>query len=295
MRRIKDKDAQGAVIGTIMALMVVISFLAFFTESYLPAAMYDMESEHMFEVLGQFASIRQDVDNLILMENTNTVLYSPVRMGSGNMPAFSSPTGGYLIFKPTECVMNVMFRGEVETGGVEQEVDLSGEGKLTFEAPNRYYIKEKVIYEGTGILKAQSEGNVMHAPPRIHFNSYEGKVNVSIVLITFSGAPKTIAGYDVVGIQTKLHFINHFNYENATAPLNITVQSDYTASWEDYLSTELIGHGLVENTDWNRTHWTDSNGDDQLTFIVSNTALGKVDITTAVIGINIGSGTVTQG
>ena len=62
----KDKEGVASTVGTIMALLVFIAFMALITNSYVPAWMMDNERAHMNQVTDQFGELKGKVDSMVV-------------------------------------------------------------------------------------------------------------------------------------------------------------------------------------------------------------------------------------
>ena len=284
-RKYGREQAQTAVVGTILAIMVLLAFLGLFTGQYIPTAMSDMEAEHMKEVEQQIAALRQTIDNQILTRNMDMALYSPIRLGTDHVPAFSAPTAGELIFAPEDGEVRTTFH---DSG---QAINESGSGTLTFYAPNRYYTPQTIVYQATAIVKSQSRGETMSSAPHIIFSTVNGSLTATITLVNMVGSPADIVGTQTVGVNTRLAFYDTFTYSNLSTSLNITLHTAYWKAWLQFFNDTFHDNDITYGNGWNYTVSATTGDEYVLNVSVDHVEVVKLNI--AVIDIKVGSGTIT--
>jgi hypothetical protein len=167
----RDEEGVASVIGTIMALLIFLTFMSMFVNTYIPIWMKENERLHMNEVQNQMGEVKGKIDNLIVnAQVTGTSMvntYEPITMGADGIPLFASATAGGIFLRPagtsttgTTVQFNYTSNGKVafsETGG----------GKLEFYAPNRYYVGQWLAYENGAMIVKQDTGEAMKASPSL--------------------------------------------------------------------------------------------------------------------------------
>src|SRR3977135_2063613 len=100
-----DERAVASTVGTIMALLVFLTFLSVIVNQYVPIWMKDSEASHMNTALGQFGGVRGYIALQMLAPPAAAdagtfhipVTTAPaVNLGVDGVPIFSSPTPGTL-------------------------------------------------------------------------------------------------------------------------------------------------------------------------------------------------------
>src|SRR6266511_1857147 len=98
-----DERGVASTVGTIMALLVFLTFLSLITNQYVPVWMKDSEAGHMGEALGQIGKFKSDIDLQMLAAQTANLVgrhyipvttFSSVKLGVDGVPIFASPTLG---------------------------------------------------------------------------------------------------------------------------------------------------------------------------------------------------------
>src|SRR2546422_245495 len=104
-----DERAVASTVGTIMALLVFLTFLSVIVNQYVPIWMKDSEASHMNLALGQFGGIKGDIDLQMLAAQGSAdagtfhipvTTATAVNLGVDGVPIFSSPTPGTLQLSP---------------------------------------------------------------------------------------------------------------------------------------------------------------------------------------------------
>jgi hypothetical protein len=97
-------------------------------------------------------------------------------------------------------------------GGIQcdcTEVTERGGGTVSLEVKNRYFVPQKLSYEGGAVLTGQPDGTVMSSPPDISLSSSpNGGVRLAIGLTSLTGVPiqKRGHGTEVLNLKTLSSF-----------------------------------------------------------------------------------------
>ncbi len=250
----RDREGVASTVGTIMALLVFITFLALLTNSYVPAWMQDNERSHMSEVFNQFGELKGKIDSLIVSAQItgdgSINLYQPISLGSEGVPVFASPTAGLLTYIPkgaqTDSNVNVVFHNG------SSSYNQSGGGRIELYAANRYYVQQWVAYENGAILVKQEDGQVVRAFPSFDVKKVNEAVNIKFTQIDLLGSNITQAGTGSSGLNIDLLYTESHDYGITGAwIMNITTQ--YGSAWEKYLNDTCSQAGLILGTDYRIT------------------------------------------
>src|SRR6266496_4163795 len=77
-----DERGVASTVGTIMALLVFLTFLSLIVNQYVPVWMKDSEASHMNNALGQFSSMKSAIDLQNLAAQGSGSDYVPVTAAS---------------------------------------------------------------------------------------------------------------------------------------------------------------------------------------------------------------------
>ena len=276
LKRKRDEEGVASTVGTIMALLVFLTFLTLFTNSYVPVWMIDNERSHMNQAMDQFGGIKGKVDDLVVMAEvtgrTDLNMYGPVTLGANGIPVFASPTAGELIYSPYgvgNSTVSLTFTYSLN-GKPFILNDLSG-GMLQLYAPNRYYVQQWVAYENGAIIVKQLDGQVIRGVPSLNVvkTTAGSLLNVSWTQVALTGINSTLAGTSTAGVNIDMIYLDSQIYDNSSHGMNVTMtfKTLYGKAWYNYLSSYLSGVPLLPS-DYHVTHNTNY---DTITLKLNNT------------------------
>ena len=252
----KDKQGVASTIGTIMALLVFLAFMALMVNSYVPAWMLDNERSHMNEVMDQFGDLKGKVDSMIAQQRTtgdaSINMYAPITMGAPGVPVFASPTAGLLKHVPQgmpNTGINVQFAYATSTDDVM--VDVDGGGKIELYAPNRYYVQQWLGYENGAIIVKQDDGQTMRAYPNLDVSKSGGMVNIAFTQIDIIGVDQALTGSDTVGFSLDLIYIDAQTYTvSGDGTWRMSINTTYGTAWWRYFNDTMAAAGLESGVDY---------------------------------------------
>ena len=257
LKRKRDEEGVASTVGTIMALLVFLTFLTLFTNTYVPIWMIDNERAHMNQAMDQFGGVKGKVDDLVVMAEvtgrTDLNMYGPVTLGANGIPVFASPTAGELIYSPYgvgNSTARLNFTYSLNGRSLALN-DLSG-GMLQLYAPNRYYVQQWVAYENGAIIVKQLDGQIIRGLPSLDIvkTSANSPLNVSWTQIALIGTNSTLAGTSTAGINIDMIYLDSqvYNNGNKEMPVTITFKTLYRQAWFNYLTTYLGGVNNMNTT-----------------------------------------------
>lgn len=249
----RNSDGQASVIGTIMAIMVVLAFLALITEQYIPVSMIEYEADHMEEVKNQFAQLRQTIDNQVIIANLGQevdnplfsdqsalYLYTPITLGSRSVPVFATQSIGSLSFQPNQEVMTVGF-----THGTTNVEEYSS-GMIELDVFNRYFESQAVAFTNGAISVSQDDGEVLTAGPHLLINYEGGEFTVEIMLIRLVGMEDSVQGAGSTNIKTHVEYVDYWQYTGEDVfDFNISFETKHPDAWYRYFE-EVMSYELTD-------------------------------------------------
>ncbi|MBN1110403.1 MAG: hypothetical protein JXA45_06565 [Methanomassiliicoccales archaeon] len=254
----RDKEGVASTVGTIMALLVFLTFLALFTNTYIPIWMKENEKNHMDEVLNQFGDLKGKVDSLIVnaqVTGRQTVtMYQPFTLGSDGVPVFATATAGYLFLKSGgshDSGVSQTFNYTI--GGNAIPFDESGGGCMEFYGPNRYYVQQWYAYENGALLIYQEDGMAVRASPSISFvlNS-DGSINLQFDQVDIIGGDNSIGGQGSGGANIDLLYHSSQTYyvcgatPGENGEVTMVFKTRYYNAWDNFIQETADEAGLVE-------------------------------------------------
>jgi len=265
----KDKEGVASTVGTIMALLVFLTLLAMFTNTYVPIWMKENEKDHMDVVLNQFGDLKGKVDSLVVNAQVTgrpTInMYQPITLGSDGVPVFATATAGFLYLKPGggsyDSSVSSSFSFLNDTNVIEQYAQQNGGGgAVEFYGPNRYYVQQWYTYENGALLVYQLDGMAMRASPSLSFVKNNNLVSVNFDQIDIIGTNSSVGGQGSGGIVLDLISQESRTYEVRTSgspsstsgQLEIVFTTRYNTTWCNFLNetAQAQGAGLIWGTDY---------------------------------------------
>ena len=259
LKRKKSWDDNGvaATVGTILALMVFMTFLGMFTNQYVPIWMKENESSHMNMVVGQFSNLKSGIDMQVLNNNEQVAsapIFAPIQLQAEGVPVFASPTMGTLAFTSDGGVggPSIQINYSYIVSGTYYKLNstnggLTG-GSLEFYGPNRYYIQQNVTMENGAIMLKQVDGEAMLSGIAIRLVDNSGQWSVKITLTSLTGVSKTIGGFGTKSITSTLEYTYYQKLTNTTGnETKLKIVTKYPDAWRSYFSDLLNKSGVPYN------------------------------------------------
>ncbi len=244
-----NDEGVASTVGTIMALMVFLSFLSLMTNSYVPVWMEDNESNHVNVVENQFGTLKWSVDNQILGSqitgHSDVVMYTPITLSAAGVPVFASPTAGALQIIPESGSLSSMsISFNYSTGSNTYSVTERSGGNVALYMPNRYFVQQTIIYENGAIIVNQSDGEVVRASPDFKLETQAGNLTMILTQISIQGNNQSVAGFGTRGLNTNLIYCDFQEYSNktnseVTGAVTLTITSPYGQAWEKFMTAYL--------------------------------------------------------
>lgn len=253
-----DDEGVAATIGTIMSLLVFLTFMGMFTNQFVPVWMSDNESTHMATALSQIVGLKADIDGLVVDYSNSQLapapIVAPITLHAPGIPIFAEATAGLLEFAHETVYgmpcLNVTYQDDdyllgPTTGGH------SG-GFLSLYAPNRYYVEQRLIYESGAVILNQTEGEFVVSGPQFSVSEVSGDRVVKLTQLSMLGPNKTVGGTGTKLVNAQMMFsgTTALTSQNG-APLTISILTLHGTAWETYfngaLNTSLAGLTWTDN------------------------------------------------
>ena len=304
-----DNKGVASTVGTIMALMVVMTFMSMIVNQYVPVWMKDAESAHMNEVYGQFGSLKGSVDlqvlSCVIMLRQNepcmkSSVFSPIEIGIDGVPIFSGPTVGELTAREDRGKFSVNFSYQHEVKGTNQTfyVKQNSSGNIVLHVANRYFVRQTLTYEGGAIIRSQEEGEVMKGEPSFMVTKKGDYVEIWMYLIDLYG-DGSVGGIGTQGVHHDLNGASYDEYHNVNSDVTIVHWTQNGEAWYDFFNETLSSaYGVTEQDYENNSppewDWYDTGAQEKVTnpyFIIKRTVFDDyslVEITIESDDVDIG-------
>jgi len=289
-----NEEGVAATVGTIMALLVFLTFMGLFTNQFVPVWMSDNESTHMSTAIQQFVTLKSQIDiSISHTANTRvapTPVFVPITLSASGIPVFAGPTAGVLGFSPeaigTRPSLNITYTYKSNTSGTEYTYALNSTndghtgGDLDLYCPNRYYVEQHLTYEAGAIILNQTDGEFIIAGPQILIRNMGTAATPNLVMmltqISLEGTNKTVGGVGSKGVNADLVYAETKTYENAYGE-----DGDQATLGDDVVLQVTSEHGIAWENYFNRTFTSLFN----LTY-GTNFEISKAEVTFAVKTLN---------
>ncbi len=252
----RDERGVASTVGTIMALLVFLTFMSLIVNQYVPVWMKDSEASHMDGTVGQFADLKGAIDfqvlGAIMAQNAGAVFVpstasSPVTMGIDGVPIFSGPTPGSLTSSPTcsspsPCDWSLSFRYTINS--VPITVAPTASGQIDLSVLNRYYPTGDIAYDNGAVIRSQSDGQVIVAAPVFTAARSGTNLTFAFELVNLYGTGSA-SGTTTQIVNTNVFGVNQQTYTNVASTGNgiaIWHNSTYARAWFNFFNSTLASN-----------------------------------------------------
>ncbi len=258
-----DDEGVAATVGTIMALLVFLTFFGIFTNQFVPVWMSDNESTHMAQATQQFTAFKSQID-ITISNSANSLIapapiFVPITLSSDGIPVFAAGTAGILSFMPTGPNVipwfNVTYTYKSETTGQSVVLGPANDGKsggsLDLYCPNRYFVEQHLVYENGAVIINQTDGEFVIAGPQFSVRNPGTSTNpMRVVMLTQAsmfGTNVTIGGTGSKGVNAELMYAGTTPYTNNDgSSLKIEIFTKHGWAWYNYFMSRLNGTADME-------------------------------------------------
>lgn len=229
----KFKKSDEGVVGIVVAILLIglmVSAVSLIQLVYVPEWMEQKESEHMDEVLAQFAQLKFVMDTQSATDQIGTPIATPITLGSKEMPYLMSVRAfGRLDIEQDSCTITI------ENVNNTYSYVLGG---IKYSSANAYFLDQSYIYETGAFITSQTDGNIITIKPAFSPKLINGSVvdiSFSIINISGVGGKLSNSGYGDSSILTEFSSSNDKHIKNVKS---ITIKTQYVNAW--YLFLEYI-------------------------------------------------------
>ena len=236
---IRDRTAVAGVIEFLLLVGLFAIVLSMIQLTYIPEVMKQKEADHMDEISNQFSRLKAMMD-IQAQEQTNIPISTLITLGSSDLP--------YFVSAPSTGTIDIIDLEETESSIVINDLISIELTNINFDSNNIYFIPQKYILEGGGIIIKQPQGSpVMWADPSFNATptrNANGQVTsidmyFDIPLIKCSGT-KNIGGLDSFNIITNYSddlSDADWTYLSDISSINIT--TEYPKAWYNFTNSSF--------------------------------------------------------
>jgi len=246
MNRIKSNHGQASAVGTMLALVVVLTLISVVTLYYVPEWMKETEANHMSTVLGEFGDLKKNIDSQIINGDKTVESSSPFVLGTEGIPIFTFTTQGTLTIDPYTCFFNIQDE--------DKNLNITSMGIIKFSSSNQHYQQQSFIYMNGGVIVDQSRGETMKIQPTFTVTNSSG-ITVTTTLISICGEKKVLSGSRTETVKTRLvcSQLKEFAWADGKN-ITVTIKSSYVDAWKKSFNSSLnvlnpVDYDILKNTD----------------------------------------------
>ncbi len=247
----EDESGVASTVGTIMALLVFLTFISLIVNQYVPVWMKDSEASHMGGAFGQFGTFKGAIDLQMLaaqMARDVSVDYipvssfTPVTLGVDGIPIFTSATIGVLTSIPDQGTFTTQLVYNIN--GVGNRVTESSIGRIVLDVFNRYYPHQALAYENGALIRWQSDGQSVRADPTFVVDILNGTVQLSMSQVSLFGRGSA-EGSTTEGIHSKLLGIDRQDYTQVRSDVWVNGTTPFGIAWVSFFNRTLANAFVV--------------------------------------------------
>ncbi len=236
-----DERAQSSVIVVLVFVSALSILLSIVTSSYVPTWMEDDEAEHSSRVENEFMSLDQliwaqarDYDRT---QNMSLTASSTLTLGVHGVPLFGHPSSGVLYINSFTTGTTIDL-----TGGAQLA---SSSGSIDYHPLNQFYPNDHITYENGAIVKGRFENSNFIVEPMVDATIDAGGAQLSVTLVSVSGAPDLTKGTGAVNIRTQIRTAQERRYDWPTGEnITLTIATRHPDRWAEYYNTTLRQAGF---------------------------------------------------
>jgi len=234
----RDARGQSAAVGTILAIMVILTLLTVVTTRWIPVWVEGREADHAAIIDAQFAELKKTLDQQALIATPGAGVGNPITLGQPGVPVFAPGSSGTInngAFGAGLVQNKLTFQNET------QLFNQTAYGGIKYSTLNTRFIQQAHLFEFGGVIINQTDGQLMKSGPSFTFDNSSGATQLRLTLISLAGDGTTFSGDDTITIRTSLLFAPIVTEVNFTTPtvfwLNITSES--AGSWSVFLNKTI--------------------------------------------------------
>ncbi|TLZ51590.1 MAG: hypothetical protein E6K18_04600 [Methanobacteriota archaeon] len=249
-RRLRsDREGVASTVGTLMALLVFLTFLSVIVNQWVPVWSKDSEAAHMNVALGQMAGMKGSIDLQDLAAQASGSDYVPVTaasavtLGMDGVPLFGSPTLGTVASDPDAGPFTVTFDYFIHTpsgSDIRTRVRELSNGTVVLNVKNRYFPQQVIAYENGAVIRSQQDGQVVRAPPTFLVTESNNSMKIRMDLISLYGR-SAVSGTSTEVVNTRLFATDLQTYDRF--PANAVIWANHTSAyglaWYQFLNSTL--------------------------------------------------------
>jgi hypothetical protein len=238
----RREEGVASSLGTMLAILVLLAIVTMITTSWAPQWTKGKESEHMRVVESQFSSLKALMDQVALAGTMNTVVSTPITLGSGGVPLFSGDASG------TISLLSSRSNGynTLTVADASGKYERVAYGSIVYSSDNTEFLNQRFLYECGAIIITQDDGELVTTGPGLIIQNVSGNIQVSMTLMSIYSDGSSYSGGGTVGVQCRLvnQKITSAKSWPGRTTLYINVTSTAYKAWFNYFTKFMRDSGV---------------------------------------------------
>ena len=245
--RRRGRKAQVSAVATILGLMLVVTFIANYLTTTLPADMTVNDIDHDLQVENEAGTFATYLEQASAHGVVGVQLTAPFVLGSSGLPPFAPADGGSIGPAVNGSSETVQIALAGPAAGALSRTSVGGD--VVVQLLNSYSPQAQIAFDYGAVTLAQSGGlPTMVDPPPITYNN--GSHIASIWMPVFSGTIPVESGigaavlaFTLTSVSTQSFPQGGYTLASGT-PVTITIVTPYAEAWMAYLAktSAFAGH-----------------------------------------------------
>ncbi len=238
-----DDAANVIIVAVILLLGLFALATAIIHTTYTPEWRRSSEAEHMEEVFEDFEDLKRGIDIVASASVDRVVTLSQdIRMGGGGIPVISPEKSGGML--KTDPLLPSIY---IATDSYTRTIAFEHLGSIAFTSDNRFALDRTYIYENGAVIVSEINRTMMRLPPSITFKRFNnGTKAVTLRIINMSLDNESVASSGIEEISFTYRS-STTRFSDAVTDVSITVTSDHTPAWEEFMLDGVRRAGFNES------------------------------------------------
>ena len=231
-RRMRGDDGVASVIGTIFAILVLLTLLSLLITTYIPAWEKQNEQEFMNETLSRFSTVKS-VNGLM---ETDDQQFVSIPLAPSKVPLFGKTVLGKLDFTPSKVSDTSI---SVDFAGLSEPIKSTG--SLEYLVYQNSKLEQRISYEMGAVVVFQPDGGLVKVAPQIAASpSSGGGYDLRLTMYELVGDDSERIGDGASGVRLDVNDIQHYELAPGDDTVTMVIDSAYAAAWEDWLNERFM-------------------------------------------------------
>ncbi|HEC57578.1 MAG TPA: hypothetical protein ENI32_06860 [Candidatus Syntrophoarchaeum butanivorans] len=236
-------EGVSVVVSVVLLLGLLVAVSAIVHVTYVPEWRRSAEADHMDDIFEDFADLKSKIDLIAAVSPASECTISqPIGMGGGSIPVISPEKSGCML--RTNPLLPDLY---ITADNCTTAFAFTDLGSIELESDNLYEIDRTYVYENGGLILKEINRSVMRLSPPISFKKFNnGTKVITIEIINMSLDNESVASSGIEEISFTYRS-STTRFSDAVTDVSITVTSDHTPAWEEFMLDGVRRAGFNES------------------------------------------------